>query len=145
MSLTAAANSLVAGVFTTTVWFTNQHSLAGLGRLFKLRIGQPDNYTELFDSTTNDLAFQSFTFTPDGSSSFYSACHDVAAALQAASKTQAAANAALGLMEPVSNGVGGDLFAIAHILDRYRRHDRSRPSRSGRIRHRVNIHAAPFE
>src|SRR5207249_6592126 len=41
---------------------------------FTLRIGHTDSYTELFDQTTNDLSFQTFTFTPDGSTNFYSVC-----------------------------------------------------------------------
>ncbi len=35
-----------------------------------------DYFTEMFDTTTNDLAYRSFTFTPDGSTNFYSVCRE---------------------------------------------------------------------
>lgn len=35
---------------------------------------QPDYFTELFSAGDNDLDFKQFTFTPDGSSDFYSVC-----------------------------------------------------------------------
>jgi hypothetical protein len=73
-SLTALANSLPMGIYPATIWFTNLNSLVGLGRQISLRVGQPDNYTAILDSRITNLAFQAFTFTPDGSSSFYSIC-----------------------------------------------------------------------
>jgi len=43
--------------------------------------GPPDSFTELFDgiTSTNDLAHRMFTFTPNGSAAFYSACQQTAA------------------------------------------------------------------
>jgi len=79
-SLTASANSLPMGVYTSTVWFTNLNDQVGQGRQFTLQVGQPDYYTELFDTTANDMAFKTFTFTPDGSANFYSVCQQPAAA-----------------------------------------------------------------
>lgn len=78
VSLGAAANRLPMGIYAATVWFSNMNSQVAQSRSFTLRVGQPDNYTELFDRSTNDLAFQSFTFTPDGSASFYSVCRGTA-------------------------------------------------------------------
>jgi len=77
--LDASANSFPMGVYSTTVSFTNLASGVRQGRTFALRVGQPDYYTELFDAGDNDLDFQSWTFTPDGSASFYSVCREVAA------------------------------------------------------------------
>jgi uncharacterized repeat protein (TIGR03803 family) len=43
--------------------------------------GPPDAFTELFESGhVNDLAYQSFTFIPDGSAAFYAVCRQPAAA-----------------------------------------------------------------
>ena len=78
-SVNALASSLPMGIYSSTVLFFNLSSHVGQSRQFILRVGQPDYYTELFDSTTNDLAFQTITFTPDGSASFYSVCRSVAA------------------------------------------------------------------
>jgi hypothetical protein len=77
-SVDDSATNLSASVYAATVWFTNLNSMVGQGRQFFLRVGQPDDYTELFDSNTNDLAFRTFTFTPDGSVNFYSVCQDMA-------------------------------------------------------------------
>ena len=74
--LTSSATNLPVGIYTATVWFTNLNSLTSQSRQFMLRVAQPDYYTELFDSTANDLAFKTFTFIPDGSSSFYSVCRE---------------------------------------------------------------------
>src|SRR5204863_3593994 len=65
---------------TTTLVFSNQVSGRTQSRQFVLRVGQPDYFTESFDSNDNDLAYQSWTFTPDGSESFYSVCREPAAA-----------------------------------------------------------------
>ncbi|MBI5773281.1 MAG: M36 family metallopeptidase, partial [Verrucomicrobia bacterium] len=78
-SLGAAAGSLPFGIYTNTVRFTNTTSQVGQGRTFHLVAGLVDYFTELFDTTTNDLAFTTLTFTPDGSAGFYRACRDEAA------------------------------------------------------------------
>jgi hypothetical protein len=74
-----AANSLPMGVYPATVWFTNLDSQVGQSRQFTLRVGQADFYTKLFDTGMTSLSFQAFTFTPDGSSSFYAVCRQVVA------------------------------------------------------------------
>jgi hypothetical protein len=78
VSVNALASSLPMGIHSGTVWFFNLSSQVVQSRQFTLRVGQPDYYAELFDTTTNDLAFQTTTFTPDGSASFYSVCRNVA-------------------------------------------------------------------
>jgi hypothetical protein len=48
---------------------------AGAGIILNDDISPVDYFTELFSGTkTNDLSFRSFTFTPDGSTNFYSVC-----------------------------------------------------------------------
>ena len=59
--------------------FTDQVSGRIQSRQFTLRVGQPDYFTESFDSNNNDLDYQSWTFTPDGSDSFYAVCREPAA------------------------------------------------------------------
>lgn len=48
---------------------------------FTLHVGQPDSLTEQFFYGQNDLAFQSLTFTPDGSANFYRVCRAPASEL----------------------------------------------------------------
>jgi Fungalysin metallopeptidase (M36)/Bacterial Ig domain/Immunoglobulin domain/Immunoglobulin I-set domain/Fungalysin/Thermolysin Propeptide Motif len=73
-SLAASATNLPMGIYNATVWFTNLSSLVSQNRPFTLRVGQPDYCTELFTGGLGALAYHAFTFTPDGSSSFYSVC-----------------------------------------------------------------------
>jgi len=75
VSLTAAASALPTGIYSGTVFFTNTISGLGQARVFLLRVGQPDYFTELFEGDF-DLENTAFTFTPDGSTSFYSACRE---------------------------------------------------------------------
>ena len=79
-SLNAAAKTLAAAIYNDPVVFHNAISGAALTRSFVLRVGQPDFFTELFDDTPNDTAGQSFTFTPNGSPSFYAATRAVVSA-----------------------------------------------------------------
>ena len=74
VSLDGIVSSLPEGVYNDTIGFTNLASGVSQVRRFQLRIGQPDYFTELFAASDNDLDNLSFTFTPDGSSSFYSVC-----------------------------------------------------------------------
>src|SRR5262249_38507652 len=60
------------------VRFTNLTSSVVLERKFSLRVAQPDYFTEIFTNNA-DLDNQSFTFTPNGSPSFYSVCREAAA------------------------------------------------------------------
>ncbi len=77
VGLTAAANSLAAGQYTDTLTFSNFTSGAVQRRGVTLSV-RPDYFTELFDTSSNDLAFKMWTFTPDGSAAFYSVCREVA-------------------------------------------------------------------
>jgi hypothetical protein len=73
-SVNSSATNLPMGVYPAIAWFSNAATHAVQNRLFTLRVGQPDYFSELFDSTANDLSYQSLTFTPDGSNGFYSLC-----------------------------------------------------------------------
>jgi len=64
-ALTNPTNCLL-GTVTATGWILNDD------------LSSVDYFTELFDTSTNDLAFRSFTFTPDGSTNFYSVCQQPA-------------------------------------------------------------------
>src|SRR5207249_4029981 len=68
-TVNSKANLLPIGVYTTTLLFSNHVTGRAQSRQFLLRVGQPDYFTELFESNDNDLSFQSWTFTPDGSES----------------------------------------------------------------------------
>ena len=72
------ANTLPAGIYTDRLYFTNQTSGIGQSRAIILRVGQPDYLTELFSANDLDVAYQTFTFTPDGTSSGYAVCRTVA-------------------------------------------------------------------
>lgn len=73
--LNTNASALPAGLYEDTVRFTNVHSGRVQSRLVKLRVGQPDYFTEQFTGEF-DLDWTSLTFTPDGSPGFYSACRE---------------------------------------------------------------------
>ncbi len=75
VSLTAAAQALPTGIYSGAIFFTNTTSGLGQSRSFLLRVGQPDYFTELFEGNF-DLANTTFTFTPDGSTSFYRVCRE---------------------------------------------------------------------
>src|SRR5262249_15683587 len=51
-SVNSSANTLGMGIYSGTVWFTNLNDLVVQKRQFTLRVGQPDFYTELFDTST---------------------------------------------------------------------------------------------
>jgi uncharacterized repeat protein (TIGR01451 family) len=78
VSLTAAANNLPVGIYTNRLVLTNTTDSTSPPADVKLLIGQPDYLTEVFDAADNDLAFQTWSFIPDGSASFYSVCRNVA-------------------------------------------------------------------
>ncbi len=80
VSLNAAAVALASNLYNATVFFTNVTSGMTQHRSFLLRVGLPDTFTQLFVGRDNDLAFSSTTFTPNGSFSYYSACHEPASA-----------------------------------------------------------------
>ncbi len=74
LALDTQAAGLPAGVYDDLAWFTNQTSGVAKAWHGRLRIGQPDSFTQLFANQDNDVAYQSFTFTPDGSAGFYTVC-----------------------------------------------------------------------
>jgi hypothetical protein len=78
VAVNGRANQLPAGSYTDTIQFTNQTSGVLQGRTFTLRAGQPDFYTELLAGSRLDLGYRQFTFTPDGSASYYSVCPGLA-------------------------------------------------------------------
>ena len=75
VSLNSAASLLTTGLYSGTVRFTNVTSGLGQSRTFTLRVAQPDYFTKLFVNQFN-LQNSAFTFTPNGSSSFYSVCRE---------------------------------------------------------------------
>ncbi|MCX6927225.1 MAG: M4 family metallopeptidase, partial [Verrucomicrobia bacterium] len=77
-SISATAATLPMAIYTNTVVFSNSLETTLLTRQVRLLVGQPDYFTELFDANNNDLDFQTLTFTPDGSTSFYSVCREIA-------------------------------------------------------------------
>ena len=80
VAINGVANGLAMGIYTNLLSFTNSVDPGSQTAQVKLLVGQPDYFTELFDAGDNDLDFQTWTFTPNGSASFYSACREVAAA-----------------------------------------------------------------
>ncbi|MEI7729315.1 MAG: M36 family metallopeptidase [Verrucomicrobiota bacterium] len=72
ITVNAAANGLPMGIYTNTLIFTNSLEPDIQSRPVILGVGVSDNYTELFDNaTTNDLAYTSYTFTPDGRTNYW--------------------------------------------------------------------------
>jgi Zn-dependent metalloprotease len=78
ISINSAANGLPMGIYTNTITFSNTTDGTTLGRQILLAVAQPNYYVELFDAGDNDLAYQSWTFTPTGSSDSYAVCRQSA-------------------------------------------------------------------
>ena len=78
VSVNGAANSLPAAILAEPIIFTNTGSGRSLTRSANLYIGQPDYFTELFDTTNLDTANTSFTFIPDASAAGYSVVREPA-------------------------------------------------------------------
>lgn len=76
LTLKDTANDLPVGNYSDTVTFTNSVTGRSQSRRVLLRVSQRDYFTQHFADQDNDLSFQSFTFTPDGSPSFYSVCRE---------------------------------------------------------------------
>lgn len=72
--LAPAVFSLPAGLYTNRLFFTNLSSGAVQSREFILRVGLKDYFAEIVENPAAVLQNHSFTFTPDGSASFYSVC-----------------------------------------------------------------------
>ncbi len=77
-SINTMANLLTAGTHVGEIVFTDQSSGRSQANAVTLTIGQLDFLTEEFDLRDNDLDYQSITFTPDGSPTFYSVCRAAA-------------------------------------------------------------------
>jgi len=70
-TINSAANVLAGGIYYDTLRFTNSQGQAE-DQIRRITLGvQVDNFTELFSAGDNDLAYQSFTFTPNGSPAYY--------------------------------------------------------------------------
>ncbi|MEP6663339.1 MAG: M36 family metallopeptidase, partial [Verrucomicrobiota bacterium] len=74
LNINAAAGLLGMGIYSENIRFTNLTSGVTQTRPLLLAISQPDPFTESFERGGNDLQNKTFTFTPDGSPSFYSVC-----------------------------------------------------------------------
>ncbi|MEK0447386.1 MAG: hypothetical protein RLZZ399_2707, partial [Verrucomicrobiota bacterium] len=66
------ATPAIPGVHAGKLNFRNVSSGKEFSRELILRVGNVDFFTELFSGSSNDTAFQSWTFTPDSSVNFYS-------------------------------------------------------------------------
>lgn len=75
VSLAPTALLLNTGVYSGSIYFSNVNSGSAQSRAFVLRVAQPDYFTELFRNNL-DLQDVAFTFTPDGSASFYRICRE---------------------------------------------------------------------
>ena len=81
VSPSLAAASLPTGIYPVGVTFSNAASGLSRTRPVTIRVAQPDYFTEVFTGADFDLAFTTMTFTPDGSTNFYSVCREPAAVL----------------------------------------------------------------
>ena len=79
-SVGPGAASLPSGVHYLQLKFTNLTSGSGPTRQFALLNGLPNYYTEGIVGDSNDLAFTTFNFTPDGGAEFYGMCRQNAVA-----------------------------------------------------------------
>jgi len=70
-TINSAANTLAQGNYADTITFTDVPSGMRFGSSVTLRCGQRDYFTELF-TAGNDTSNQSWLFTPNASSNFYS-------------------------------------------------------------------------
>jgi Zn-dependent metalloprotease/subtilisin family serine protease len=77
VTINSAANGLLKGIYTDTLTISNLTDGVSETRHITVRVGIPDYFTELFDTSPNDFSYQMLTFTPNGSSSFYKANIDL--------------------------------------------------------------------
>ncbi len=78
VAVNGAGSGLSAGIYTNNLTFSNNRDGLAVDRPIRLLVGQADYYTELFEVADNDLDYQTWTFTPDGSAAFYAVCREVA-------------------------------------------------------------------
>ncbi len=79
VQLTEAAEQLPQGLHNASLAIANETNGQTSAISVSLRVG-PDRFTEIFDTTTNDTAYQTFTFTPGPVTSFYNVTRRLAAA-----------------------------------------------------------------
>ena len=77
-SINSMASLLPSGVHTGAILFSNHMSARVQTNIVTWQTDPMDFLTEFFDRRDNDLPYQTITFTPDGSPSFYSVCHGAA-------------------------------------------------------------------
>src|SRR5205814_1425448 len=75
-----SASALSDGVYFGTLLFSNTSSHHIQTRQATLSVGQPDYFTEIFDEKNNDVQYQTLTFIPNGSGTYYAACRELASA-----------------------------------------------------------------
>ena len=78
-TLASAANGMGPGMYSANILFSNSVDGVIATRTVTLLIGQPDFFTQWFDTETNDIAYTTLTFRPNGSGEFYEACRTPAA------------------------------------------------------------------
>ena len=72
--LNETAHNLPAGIYSEVITFTNHVTGRSQTRRIGLHIGQPDYFTRRLSEKDPGPSYQTLTFTPDGSESFYSPC-----------------------------------------------------------------------
>jgi hypothetical protein len=70
-TINATANTLPDGLHNATLTFLNTSSSSSIIRQASLRVGVVDYFTEVFDTSTQDIDNQSFMFTPGAGASGY--------------------------------------------------------------------------
>jgi Zn-dependent metalloprotease/subtilisin family serine protease len=78
LTVNGDANALPFGIYTNLLTITNDVDVTSQTRSVVILSGQTDSFTELFDTTGNDLDFNTFTFTPNNGPSGYSLCRETA-------------------------------------------------------------------
>jgi hypothetical protein len=116
-TLPSAATAFPIGVYTDEIVFSNGVSGVSRRRDVMLKVGQIDFFTELFtDSKENDMAYQSFTFCPDGSPHFYRVTREPVTAFL----TDPSGGAYLSLGDdgyaecPLANGAAASLYGESY-------------------------------
>ena len=78
-TLTSAVNGMGPGMYSANAVFSNSVDGVIVTRAVTLQVGQPDFFTQWVDTETNDIAYTTITFRPNGTGEFYEACRTPAA------------------------------------------------------------------